>query len=95
MPKVVLPAQRVAETWGESVRRRRTSLRLSQTALGKMIDKDQSTVSRYERGEATWTPDVMLRFAVELGVAPGVLFAWPPMVEEMERVRLYGWTTNR
>ena len=66
----------LAKEWGRSVRQHRQAKFPTQEALAREMGRDQSWVSRYERGDATWTPEVMLTFSVALGVPPAQLFPW-------------------
>lgn len=63
---------------------------LTQQQLAKKLRRDQTWVSRYERGAAPWTPEVMLSFAVALDSTVPVLFPWPIGVDEIERYRVRG-----
>lgn len=81
------PAQLVAKSWGKRLRMRRIDLGKSQVALGRDVNMDQATISRYERGQATWTPDAMLAFSVALDMPLDRLFPWPLGIEGMEIMR--------
>jgi transcriptional regulator with XRE-family HTH domain len=94
------PATLVAKSWGKRVRQRRSDLtpagtartssqddHMSQTTLAALIDMDQAAVSRFERGEATWTPQHMLAFSVALDMPLDRLFPWPLGIEGMEIMR--------
>jgi len=74
--------------WGHKLRTERKAKFSTQEEFAAALTRDQSWVSRYERGKATWTLEVMLTFAAVLGVAPGELFDWPFGVEQIEAYRL-------
>ena len=71
-------AERLSKEWGRRVRDRRLALSATQQEVAWSLGRDQSWVSRYERGEATFSVDVMLAFASTLGELPEVLFPWSP-----------------
>ena len=78
----------LAKEWGRHLRQARLAKYPTQEAFAAELNRDQSWISRYERGEATWTPEVMLTFAVALDVAPGTLFPWPYGIEQIEAYRI-------
>lgn len=82
------PARLVAKSWGRQLRTARRAKFATQEAFAAALQRDQSWISRYERGEATWTPEVMLLFAATLDRPVAELFAWPYGVELMEQYRL-------
>ena len=82
------PSGRVAKMWGVSLRKRRGALGYTQTTFAEKVGHTQTTISRYERGTAPWTPEVMLTFAVALDSTVPDLFPWPMGVEDMERFRI-------
>lgn len=82
------PSRRVELLWGERLRKRRSNLGYTQTTFAQKVGHTQTTISRYERGEAPWTPEAMLTFAVALDTPVSDLFPWPMGVEDMERFRI-------
>jgi transcriptional regulator with XRE-family HTH domain len=78
----------LSKRWGERLRDARKSKFTTQEAFAAALTRDQSWVSRYERGDAPWTLEVMLTFAAVLGEQPGKLFEWPYGVELIEAHRL-------
>lgn len=81
------PAERIAKHWGDRLRSRRVSQGVTQVTLAKLTHYTQTTISRYERGEAPWTPEAMLCFAAVLGCELSDLFPWPPGIVDAERYR--------
>lgn len=81
------PAERIARHWGRRLRERREDRQLTQIALAELVHRDQTTVSRHERGDGSWTPEVMLSYAVALGTTCERLFPWIDGIEQMERFR--------
>lgn len=81
------PHERLTQTWGRNLRAARQAANLSQTEFARLVGMTQTTVSRYERAEAPWTPEVMLSFAVTLERNVGDLFPWWPGIEDAERFR--------
>lgn len=74
--------------WGARLRQARKAKFPTQEAFAAALTRDQSWVSRYERGESTWTLEVMLSFSAVLGCPPAELFEWPFGVEMIEAHRL-------
>jgi transcriptional regulator with XRE-family HTH domain len=81
------PAVLVAKSWGKRLRQRRDDQGLTQVRLAELVHLDQTTISRYERGLATWTPEVMIGFSVALEYPIEKLFPWPLGIEGMEIMR--------
>lgn len=81
------PSRRIAVLWGENLRRARSKAGFTQTTFAGAAGHTQTTISRYERGEAPWTPEVMLGFAVALSTTVPELFPWPLGIEDAERFR--------
>lgn len=67
----------VTRQWGLNVRDRRQRQFLSQAALAESVQRDQSWVSRYERGVAGFGVEAMVLLAHALDEDPAVLFPWP------------------
>lgn len=82
------PAQILAKRWGKKLAAERRAVNLSQTAFAALIQRDQSWVSRYERGRGNWTLEVMVLFAAGLNTPPERIFEFPQGMEAMERFRL-------
>lgn len=82
------PAQRVSENWGKRLRSARDKAGYTQITFGERTHLGQTTISRYERGVAPWTPEVMLRFAAVLDTEVDALFPWPVGITDVERFRL-------
>jgi ribosome-binding protein aMBF1 (putative translation factor) len=82
------PAQSVVRSWGTNLRDRRRELKMSQTTLANRIHCDQTTISRLERGEGVWTPEVMLVLAVTLNQRVARLFPWWDGIEALEAYRI-------
>lgn len=81
------PSTRVASNWGTRLRQRRIEQALTQETFADLVGRDQTTISRYERGEGPWTPETMLTFAVALDTTVSALFPWPIGIEEAEKYR--------
>lgn len=81
------PSALIANNWGTRLRERRAELNLTQETFAELVGRDQTTISRYERGEGPWTPEAMLLFAVALDTTVAVLFPWPVGIEEAEKFR--------
>lgn len=81
------PSEMLAAEWGHKLRLARQSRGFTQAEFGDLVGRDQTSVSRYERGDGPWTPEVMLTFAVALGARVSELFPWPFGIEDMERYR--------
>lgn len=81
------PATRIAKNWGARLHDRRRDQGLTQETFADMVGRDQTTISRYERGEGPWTPEAMLLFAVALDTTVAALFPWPVGIEEAEKFR--------
>ena len=69
-------AVRLSKAWGERVRARRRAMHATQEEIARRLGRDQSWVSRYERGEASFSIEVMLAFARALDEPPEALFPW-------------------
>lgn len=82
------PAQRVSASWGKRLRKAREDAGYTQITFGERTTFGQTTISRYERGVAPWTPEVMLRFAAVLNQEVDALFPWPVGITDIERYRL-------
>lgn len=82
------PSKRIAVLWGLNLRKRRSDDGHTQTGLAELVGLSQETVSRYERGVAPWTPEMMLTFAVALDTRVADLFPWPTGIEDAEKFRL-------
>ena len=89
-----LPSQRLARQWGDNVRRRRRAAFVTQGALAERLRRDQSWVSRVERGQATFTAEAMLALAAVFEATPAELFPWPTGIEALEASRLAGESTQ-
>lgn len=59
--------------FGAALSHARTLLKMSQTELAARIHRDQTAVSRYEKGEQTPEPDVVFSIEVVLGLEAGAL----------------------
>lgn len=81
------PSQRLEEAWGSGLRRARKRAGMTQEAFAVAVGRDQTTISRYERGAGAWTPEAMLSFAVALDATVDSLFPWPTGIEDAERFR--------
>lgn len=81
------PSERVAALWGQNIRDARRARKLTQIDLARLVNLSQTAISRYERGEGSFTPDLMLSFAFALDATVTALFAWPEQVESEERRR--------
>lgn len=81
------PSERIAKEWGVALRQERQRKGFTQMTFAAAVGRDQTTISRYERGEGPWTPEVMLSFAVALGTTVTKLFHWPVGIEDAERFR--------
>lgn len=88
MSTALTPSGRVSESWGKRLRKAREAAELTQVAFGELTTFGQTTISRYERGIAPWTPEAMLRFAAVLNLEVDDLFPWPPGIKDVERFRL-------
>jgi len=71
MNKIGIPAHR--KRLGDSVRKRRLSLELSQEELAERIDCHRNYVGSVERGEQNVTIDMLTRFSKALGCTVGEL----------------------
>lgn len=74
------PQRQVERHWGRLLRERRIERGFTQVTFAAEVGQTQTTVSRYERGEGAWTPDVMARFAKALDTGVTDLFPWPEAV---------------
>ena len=83
-----IPSEMLARQWGDNVRRRRRDAFVTQGELAKRLRRDQSWVSRVERGQATFTVDAMLALAAAFDTRPAELFPWPAGIETLEASRL-------
>lgn len=63
--------------WGAAIQRQRTFIKMSQETLAATIGVKQSTVSRWESGDAAPTLDNQLAIARALRIDARVLFAFP------------------
>ena len=59
----------LSRRWGQRLRSARKSKYPTQQAFAHAMTRDQSWISRYERGESVWTLEVMLSFAAVRGRA--------------------------
>ena len=59
---------------GERIRALRESVRLSQTKIAKEFGTSQSGLARYELGEATPPPEILLKYADYFDVSMDYLF---------------------
>lgn len=73
----------LAQTWGQRIKARREELGISAEELGGRIDRTFQTVYRYENGQITPTPEVMVDLAKALDVSPCRLF-FPDQCTEAE-----------
>lgn len=60
---------------GETIRRRRQSMDLSQERLAELVDCHRNYVGNVERGEQNITVDMLVRFARALKVRTAILLA--------------------
>ena len=60
---------------GETIRRRRLSLALSQEKLAELVDCHRNYVGNVERGEQNLTVDMLVRFANALQVKTAYLMS--------------------
>lgn len=79
------PSERINRAWGENLRSARKVAGFTQETFAERAGMSQESVSRYERGVAPWTPEVMLIFAVALDRFVTQLFPWPVGIEDAER----------
>lgn len=63
--------------WGRRVAQARADLKLSQRRLAEIIDVDQSTISRLERGVLVPSDDLKWKIAGALGKRVDELFIYP------------------
>ena len=82
------PAQQLAAQWGKRLRTARKDRGFTQTTFAEACSYNQTTISRFERGEGTWTPEFMLRFAAVLDHDLETLFPWPFGLVSAERYRI-------
>lgn len=72
--------------WGRRLRERRGSI--TQERLAELLNSDQSTISRIERGEIRISDNMKWRIAGALGCTVDDLFPWPavrpPFPESVE-----------
>lgn len=86
MPREQRAHNLVYAFWGKNVAAERRARGLTQTALGELIDRDQSVVSEVESGGyRAVTPELILRICVALDAEPSTLFAWPPGIGSIAR----------
>ncbi|HEV7721276.1 MAG TPA: helix-turn-helix transcriptional regulator [Iamia sp.] len=69
--------QAVAESWGQSVRRTREKLGLSQRDLAQRAGTTQQSLSKLENGSFLPSDLYKVRLAHALGKDVSRLFAWP------------------
>lgn len=79
--------RRIARMWGECLRQERIRQGFTQTTFAEHVGQGQGTISRYERGNLTWQPEMMLVFAVGLNTTVPALFPWPEGFEDVEKSR--------
>ena len=82
-PRVVAPADFLARSWGDAVRRSRGDR--PQRWLAEVTGFDQSTISRIEAGKARFPPDMLLELAVALDEQVDELFVFPTGLVAAER----------
>ena len=82
-PNVVAPADFLARSWGDAVRRSRGAR--PQRWLAEATGFDQSTISRIEAGKARFPPDMLLGLAVALDEQVDQLFVFPTGLVAAER----------
>lgn len=81
-------SSRLGKSWGERLRAARRAKGFTQTTFAARVGHmTQTTISRYERGEGSWTPEVLVTFAVALETTVPELFPWPVGIEDAERFR--------
>jgi DNA-binding XRE family transcriptional regulator len=68
------------ELWALCVRDARRRAGLSQDDLAGAAAVTQQTISKIEAGKVCPHDPVKLRLAIALGISPGALFPWPPML---------------
>ena len=66
--------------WALCVREARRRAGLSQDELARAAAVTQQTISKIEAGKVCPTDGVKVRLAIALGISPGALFPWPPML---------------
>lgn len=80
--------QLVLKAWGKRIKHARIALELSQIAASERIGIDQSTLSRIETGDyRQMHPEMVLRICDGLDLDPDTVFAWPPAIVEIVRLR--------
>lgn len=82
------PAELLAAQWGKRLRSARIDRGFTQTTLAAACGHQQTTISRFERGQGTWSHEYALLFAAVLGYEIDDLFPWPPGLVYAERFRL-------
>jgi len=70
---------------GQAIRNRRTTLGISQTALGDLVGFDQTDISRLERGQHAIGVDRLWLIADALEITPAGLLAVAEQVAEQDR----------
>lgn len=71
----------IAEVWGQRIKECREALSLTQTQFAEQLGVEQTTVSRWERGNSAPGPDRQVAIAVLLGRDWAELFS--PTAEEV------------
>lgn len=77
--------ERLSQQWGERLRRERLRQNKTQVTYGREVGVDQTTVSKYERGNGAWTPEMMVSFACALDMSVPELFPWPVGIEDAHK----------
>lgn len=69
---------------GQKIKARRQELKLSADELGRRLNKDRSTIYRYEKGEIESLPlDILQPIAEALQTTPAYLMGWESEPENL------------
>lgn len=69
---------------GQKIKARRQELKLSADELGRRLNKDRSTIYRYEKGEIESLPlDILQPIAEALQTTPAYLMGWESEPEDL------------
>lgn len=70
---------------GYRIKQRREELGFSTYKLAKLIDVNQSTISRYETGQTSkLTPNVVEKLSIALSTTPAYIMGWVNVPEAFE-----------
>lgn len=72
-------SESLGKYWGRRIRARREALGMTQVQVAQLAQLSQQAIAQYETGRFVPADNTKLRLARALGVAPGVLFEWPPL----------------